>query len=90
MTDWTAIQLAMARAPIFEPWDEATKPAKSRKPPKPLTLARALRDAKKAGVTVAGATVENGKVTLQFGEPQTNQKTNNNDLDKWLAEHHAH
>lgn len=33
------------------------------------TLARALREAAKAGVNVAGATVEDGKVTLTFGGP---------------------
>ena len=34
------------------------------------TLARALREAAKAGVNVAGATIEDGKVTLTFGEPR--------------------
>jgi hypothetical protein len=27
-----------------------------------------------------------GSVSLQFGEPQTEQT---NDLDKWMAKHHA-
>jgi hypothetical protein len=60
----------------------SAKPKRKRKP----LLVRALREAKDAGVAVAGATVEADKVTLQFGEAQTEPK---NDLDKWLAKHNA-
>jgi hypothetical protein len=51
------------------------------------TLAGALKQASKAGVNVKGATVAaDGSVSLQFGEPQTEQI---NDLDKWMAKRHA-
>jgi hypothetical protein len=43
---------------------EQKKPRRQRKP----TLARALREAANAGVNVAGATIEDGKVSLTFGE----------------------
>jgi len=59
------------------------KPSRARKP----TLARALRQAAKAGVNVAGATIEDGKVSLTFSEAQPEQT---NDLDKWMAKRHAH
>jgi hypothetical protein len=45
------------------------------------TLARALREAAKAGVNVAGATIEDGKVTLTFGEPRPTETGN-----PWLAD----
>ena len=51
------------------------KPKRKRKP----TLARALREAAKAGINVAGATIEDGKVSLTFGGAQPEQT---NDLDK--------
>ena len=62
------------------------KPARKRRERKP-TLAGALKQASKAGAKVRGATVAaDGSVSLQFGEPQTEQT---NDLDKWMAKHHA-
>jgi hypothetical protein len=49
-----------------------------------VTLARALTQAKKAGLDVAGATVApDGSVALAFGEI----KTPGNELDKWIAKH---
>jgi hypothetical protein len=51
-----------------------------------LTLARALREAAKAGVSVAGATIEDGRVSLTFGETA---KTGGNELDDWMGKHHA-
>ena len=46
-----------------------------------------IKDAEKEGKKVSGATVAaDGSVSLQFGEPQTEQT---NDLDKWMAKHHA-
>jgi hypothetical protein len=51
---------------------KASKPKRQRK----ATLARALREAKKAGVSVQGATVEDGRVTLTFGEAATGDKIN--------------
>jgi hypothetical protein len=44
-------------------------PAVSRKPPRP-TLARALKQATKAGKSVKGAEVYQDRVVLQFGEPE--------------------
>ena len=61
------------------------KPMRERKRRKRKpTLARALREAAKAGVNVAGATIEDGKVSLTFGEAQPEQT---NDLDKWMKRH---
>ena len=51
------------------------------------TLAAALKQAKEAGVNVSGATLAaDGSVSLQFGEPEAEQT---NELDKWMAKHHA-
>ena len=62
---------------------DAARKRRARKP----TLAGALKQASKAGVDVKGATLAaDGSVSLQFGEPQTEQT---NDLDKWMAKHHA-
>jgi hypothetical protein len=55
--------------------------AAARKP----SLARALVEAKKAGVAVTGATVEPGKVALTFGEAAKN--SSGDELDKWMAKH---
>lgn len=64
---------------------------RSARPCKPLrkrrrkssTLARALREAERAGVTVASASVdENGTVSLMFGEAKPELT---NDLDRWMA-----
>jgi hypothetical protein len=55
---------------------------RTRKP----SLTKALREAKKAGISVAGATfTADGSVSLSFGEAV---KTNGNELDQWLAGHH--
>jgi hypothetical protein len=63
-----------------------TRPAPKRSKRK-TTLAGALKQASKAGAKVRGATMAaDGSVSLQFGEPQTEQT---NDLDKWMAKHHA-
>jgi hypothetical protein len=56
--------------------------------PRKPTLARAIREAKRAGLSVAGATLTvDGSVSLAFGEAA---KTNGNgELDEWMAKHHA-
>jgi hypothetical protein len=65
---------------------DAAKSERQRRARKP-TLAGALKQASKAGVDVKGATLAaDGSVSLQFGEPQTEQI---NDLDKWMAKRHA-
>jgi hypothetical protein len=71
-------------APTIGTGSEA-RPARQRQ--RKPTLARALREAAKAGVNVAGATIENGKVTLQFGEPVKANEVD--ELDKWIAKRHA-
>ena len=51
------------------------------------SLATALKQARKAGVSVKGATIEAGKVSLEFGEPEPEPT---NDFDKWKAKRSAH
>ena len=45
---------------------EPERKHRQRKP----SLAAALKQARKAGVSVKGATIEAGKVSLEFGEPE--------------------
>jgi hypothetical protein len=83
-----------------EPWDrgnaprldddELVEPAPAPRPKPHRTrtpsLTKALREAKKAGIPVAGATfTADGSVSLSFGEAA---KSNGNDLDQWLAGRH--
>jgi hypothetical protein len=60
---------------------EIGTPKKAR--PRPVSITRPLREAAKAGLKVTGATIEDGRVTLTFGEPV---KTGGNELDQWMAE----
>jgi hypothetical protein len=63
--------------------DIGAKPA--RRPKRP-SLATELRHAEKAGRKVRSSTTEpDGRVTLQYGEPDAPEPTN--DLDTWLAKH---
>ena len=48
------------------------------------TLASALKQAAKAGASVSGATIEDGRVVLTFGEPA---KSESSELDTWMAKH---
>jgi hypothetical protein len=95
-----AIEAARARglAPVFNfVDDELVEPAPQPAPrrskggaPKPHrtrtpSLTKALREAKKAGIPVTGATFTADSVSLSFGEAA---KSNGNDLDQWLAGHH--
>jgi hypothetical protein len=59
----------------------APRRSKARTP----SLTKALREAKKAGIPVTGATFTAGSVSLSFGEAA---KSNGNDLDQWLAGRH--
>ena len=70
----------------FPPSPPKTKRRKPQATPKSVTLTQAIVQARKAGVN-AGVITLNG-VTLEFGE-RTNT-TNGNDLDSWIAKHHAH
>jgi hypothetical protein len=56
------------------------KKSRSRK----VTLRRALREAKGAGLSVSAATYEDGRVSLTFGETA---KAAGNELDDWMARH---
>jgi len=69
---------------IFEPWESPTRRRKKRKP----NLASALKQASKAGVAVAGATITADGVTLEFGQPDA-VKTNTNPWDEVL-DHERH
>jgi hypothetical protein len=73
--------------PGVDPLVAVSLDVKGQKKPRPrkLTLTRALREATKAGVSVASATIEDGKVLLTFGEAV---KTSGSDeLDGWMAKH---
>jgi hypothetical protein len=60
---------------------EVQSKRRQRKP----TLARAIQEAKKAGVNVATAILGvDGSVSLAFGEPT---KPPGNELDEWIASH---
>jgi hypothetical protein len=79
--DWHAIDDAARVMQIFfkappAPERPAEQPAETsvrtevrRRRPRSVTLASALKKAEKAGKHVAGAVIEDGKVTLTFGEP---------------------
>ena len=57
-----------------EPWDVVTTPRpkiKSRK--RRMTLARAMKQAKRAGLSVSEATVTSNGITLQLGEATPDQ-----------------
>jgi hypothetical protein len=78
-------------APVrYEPGDDdddqvepAPVPEPSRRQRKRTpSLARALREAKKAGIPVTGATFTADSVSLSFGEAV---KSNGNALDEWMA-----
>ena len=60
-----------------------SRPRRGRAPSKPW-LARALLEAKKAGVNVAAATITGEGVALTFGEAA---KSGSNELDQWMEKH---
>jgi hypothetical protein len=60
-------------------------PAPRRQRKRSPSLTKALREAKKAGISVTGATFTADSVSLSFGEAA---KSNGNDLDQWLAGRH--
>ena len=62
------------------------KPARPRRPRKTM-LAMVLKQAARVGVTVAR--VEMDGVTLVLGETTAGEKQGN-ELDQWIAKHHAH
>ena len=65
-----------------------TAGTRRRSRPRRPTLASALKQAKKEGLAVSGATwAADGTVSLTFGESNSAQQ---GDLDKWIAKRHAH
>ena len=58
------------------------KPKRSRKP----NLTKAIKEAAQAGLSVTGATIEAGRITLQFGQ-QCGDTAKGNELDDWLSTH---
>jgi hypothetical protein len=57
------------------------KPARRRRP----TLSAALKAAKQAGRPVSSAVVEDGKVTLVFGDDDTSVEAGSKQWDKAIA-----
>ena len=68
------------------PRRNGASPRMPRRRRRKTTLASALKEARKAGAAVSAATIEDGKVTLTFGEPTTSEKRGN-DLDEWIVKH---
>jgi hypothetical protein len=64
----------------------AAKPERPRRARK-LTLAKALKQASKAGQHVSGAVIENGKIELKFGGAKESEPKD--DLDRELEEFDA-
>jgi hypothetical protein len=71
-----------------EPLPEGAAPVERARRQRKATLASAIREATKAGKHVAGAVVEDGKVTLTFGEPGAGNGAAT-DVDRELAEFEA-
>jgi hypothetical protein len=68
-----------------EPLPEGAAPVeRARRPRKATILAGAIREATKAGKH--GAVVEDGKVTLTFGEPGAVTPTSTTSTNPWEAE----
>jgi hypothetical protein len=66
---------------------DVTKPTQRKRRARKPTLASVAKQASKAGVVVARYEVEpDGKITVIPGQPEADQT---NDLDKWMAKHHA-
>jgi hypothetical protein len=62
--------------------DQKGTPAKPGRRQRNPSLGVALKQAKRAGVIVSGASIEpGGKIELRFGEPET---STGNAVDRWL------
>jgi hypothetical protein len=64
---------------------ESILEAKAKRVRKP-NLAKAIKEAARAGLSVTGATIEAGRVTLQFGQ-SCDDNVQGNELDDWLSKH---
>jgi hypothetical protein len=78
--NWEAAFIELIDGPVFEPWDVKTHKRQRRKPRKP-SLAAAIRQARKAGLTTGTVTVDG--VTLTFGTAESTQ-ANSNEWDEEL------
>lgn len=78
LLDFAGIEGPQLRTPggVPEP-----KPKRIRKP----NLAKAIKEAVQAGL-VTGATIEAGRITLQFGH-SCGDTAKGNELDDWLSRH---
>ena len=56
---------------------------------KQADLTRALVAAKKAGIDIRRFEIENGKIVVITGKPES-EPEQANDLDNWLGKHDAH
>lgn len=74
--------MATADFAAFGSWPAAGGAARNRRARKP-TLAAALKQAAKAGAKVSGAVIEDGKVTLNFGEQGTDDMKPSGDANPW-------
>lgn len=73
------------RAKTFYMYAPTVSVTERRRRQRKPTLASAIAQARKAGLVPTGATVRVDGVSLEFGNaPPTN------DLDIWMAKHHAH
>jgi hypothetical protein len=84
--DWQTAFEECGRGELFEPWDMPTVRRRKRKAP---DLARALKQAKRAGESVTGATVTADGVTLNFGSSRETGSEQTSEFDSWMAKHHA-
>jgi hypothetical protein len=70
----------------FEPWDWPwDRMRRRRKRRRGLSPARAIRQARKAGVDVVVA--PDGTITFRFGKHEQTATTTGNELDEWMAKH---
>jgi hypothetical protein len=73
---------AAARSPAASP--SSALHAVQRQPRR-ASLARAIKQAQKAGLNVRGARLVDGEIVLEFGEPASADVSNA--LDEWIAKH---
>ena len=70
---------------VFEPWDIKTRKRSQRQ--RKTTLASAIAQARKAGLTPTAAAVKaDGSVMVEFGNG-TSAITNDDSLDSWIQKH---
>jgi hypothetical protein len=74
-----------ATLPDWDMWDIVSdpryRPARRKRHRRKVTLARAMREAAKAGASIARVEVADDKITLVMGEPEPTAASN-----PWLAD----